>query len=90
VHAEEAELPQLAGHVQRELRVLEPLGDAREDPVRHPSPDRVPDVALLVGKERVQAKEIEGVDAICRAAHRHHSIGEIRLVSPRPTGLRCM
>ena len=70
MHAQQAELAQLTGHVQGELRVLEPLGDAREDPVENPRPDGVPNVAFLVGEEGIDVQEIEWVDPAWRAAHR--------------------
>ena len=58
VHAEHAELAQLARQLERDARLLEPLADVRHDLVLHELADGVADHALLVAEQAVDGEEV--------------------------------
>src|SRR5581483_10903756 len=58
VHAEQAEVADLLGHLARERVVFEPLRDVRQHAVAHERADGVADQPLVVAEQRVDPEEV--------------------------------
>ena len=62
VHAEDVQLAELLGELERDRGLLEPVADVGDDLVLDESADSVADVALFVREKRVDREEVGGVD----------------------------
>jgi hypothetical protein len=85
VHAEQAELRELAHQLPRQDALLEPVADLRQHALAHELAHGVPDRLLLVVEERVDREVVERVEGgELGCGHGHGAVPPGRLLSWKP------